>query len=38
MWKTPIIPIQRAREALVQALIYAGILEVTVDGIRCTEK
>ena len=36
--KEPIIPIERASEQTVQALISAGILEVTEDGIRCKEE
>lgn len=36
--KTPIIPIERASESLINALINAGILEVTEDGIKCKEK
>lgn len=36
--KTPIIPINRASEEVIKALIYAGILEVTEDGIKCKEK
>lgn len=33
----PIIPIERAPEGLVCALIDAGILIVTEDGIKCKE-
>lgn len=36
--KTPIIEIPRASENLVKALIYAGILEVTDEGIKVAEK
>ena len=36
--KQPIIPIHRADEKLVQALVNAGILEVTEDGIKVNEK
>lgn len=35
--KTPIIPIERASENLIKALIDAGILEVTEDGLKCKE-
>lgn len=34
----PIIPIPRASEKLVEALIKAGILVVTADGMKCAEK
>lgn len=34
----PIIPIERASEELIKALINAGILEVTEDGLKCAEK
>ena len=34
----PIIPIERASEAVIKALIDAEILEVTEDGIKCKEK
>lgn len=37
MFKTPIIPIERAPESLVNALIDAGILIVTEDGLKCVE-
>lgn len=36
--KTPIIEIPRASENTIKALINAGILEVTDDGIKVTEK
>lgn len=36
--KQPIIPIPRASEELVEALIEAGILIVTADGVKCAEK
>ena len=35
--KTPIIPIPRASESTIQALVNAGILEVTEDGIKVTD-
>lgn len=35
--KKPIIDIPRASEDTVQALINAGILEVTEDGVRVKE-
>ena len=35
--KTPIIPIPRASERTIKALINAGILEVTEDGIKVTD-
>ena len=35
--KTPIIEIPRARESTIQALVNAGILEVTDNGIKVTE-
>lgn len=35
--KEPIIPIPRASEELINALIEAGILEVTENGLRCAE-
>lgn len=35
--KQPIIPINRASEALVNALIDAGILEVTEEGLKVKE-
>ncbi len=35
---TPIIPIERASEQLINALIAAGVLEVTEDGLRVNEK
>ena len=33
----PIIPIERAPRELVQALIDAGILVVTEEGLKCAE-
>lgn len=36
--KQPIIPIPRASEELVEALIKAGILIVTENGVKCAEK
>ena len=33
----PIIPIDRAPESWINALIDAGILIVTEDGIKCAE-
>lgn len=36
--KQPIIPIPRASEKLVKALIDAGILIVTNNGVKCAEK
>lgn len=36
--KQPIIPIPRASEKLVEALIKAGILIVTEEGVKCAEK
>lgn len=33
----PIIPIKRASKELTVALINAGILEVTEDGLKCKE-
>lgn len=36
--KEPIIPIERSSEALILALINAGVLEVTEDGLRVNEK
>lgn len=36
--KTPIIPIERASEELISALIAADVLEVTADGLKCKEK
>lgn len=33
----PIIPIKRASESLIKALIAAGVLLVTEDGIKCRE-
>ena len=36
--KTPIIPIERASENLIECLIKAGILIVTEDGLKCAEK
>lgn len=35
--KTPIIPIPRASESIIQALVNAGILEVAEDGIKVTD-
>lgn len=35
--KTPIIPIPRASESTIQALVNAGILEISEDGIKVTE-
>ena len=35
--KTPIIEIPRASESTIQALVNAGILEVTENGIKITE-
>lgn len=37
LMKTPIIPIPRASESTIQALINAGILEISEDGIKVTE-
>ena len=37
MLKTPIVPIERAPESLVDALIDAGVLLVTEDGLKCVE-
>ena len=36
--KTPIIPIERASENMIEYLIKAGILIVTEDGVKCAEK
>lgn len=36
--KTPIIEIPRASESTINALINAGILEVTENGIKVEEK
>ena len=36
--KTPIIPIERASEKLIENLVKAGILIVTEDGVKCAEK
>ena len=36
--KAPIIEIPRASEKMIQALINAGILEVTDEGIKVAEK
>ena len=36
--KTPIIPIERASEELAKALIASGILVITENGIKTTEK
>ncbi len=33
----PIIPIERASEERIQALINAGVLEETEDGLKCKE-
>lgn len=33
----PIIPIERASKELIQALIDAGVLIVTEDGLKCAE-
>lgn len=33
----PIIPIPRASEDVINALVAVGILEVTEEGIRCAE-
>lgn len=33
----PIIPIGRASEDLIHALIAAGVLEVTAGGLKCKE-
>lgn len=35
--KTQIIPIPRASESIIQALVNAGILEISEDGIKVTE-
>lgn len=35
--KTPIISIERASEDTINALIAAGILIVTDDGLKCVE-
>lgn len=35
--KTPIIPIERASEKLIECLIKAGILIVTEDGVKCAK-
>lgn len=35
--KIPIIPIPRASEGTIQALINAGILEVSESGIKVTD-
>ena len=35
--QTPIIPIKRAPERLIQALIESGILVVTEDGLKVKE-
>lgn len=34
----PIIPIPRASEKLVKALIDAGVLIITDNGVKCAEK
>jgi hypothetical protein len=36
--KEPIVPIQRASEGTILALIKAGILEITETGIHVKEK
>lgn len=36
--KKPIIPIRRANEGLVNALINAGILKVTEEGLKVKEQ
>ena len=36
--KQPIIPIERASEEIVKALIACGVLVVTEDGIKTAEK
>lgn len=36
--KQPIIPIPRASESLIEALVKAGILIVTADGVKCAEE
>lgn len=36
--KTPIVEIPRASESTIKALINAGILEITDEGIKVTEK
>ena len=36
--KEPIVPIQRASEGTIMALVKAGILEITEAGIRVKEK
>ena len=38
MLKQPIIPIKRASESTIMALIKMGILEITDSGIRVKEK
>lgn len=35
--KKHIIPIERASESTINALIAAGVLVVTVDGLKCAE-
>lgn len=35
--KQPIIPIQRASEALIESLINAGVLYVSADGLHVNE-
>lgn len=35
--KTPIIPIERASEETIKALIEIGVLEVTENGLKCKE-
>lgn len=36
--KEPIVPIQRASEGTILALVKAGILEITEAGIKVKEK
>lgn len=36
--KQPIIPIPHASEELIEALVKAGILIVTENGVKCAEK
>lgn len=35
--KKQIIPIERASESIINALIEAGVLVVTDDGLKCAE-
>lgn len=35
--KKQIIPIERASESIINALIEAGVLVVTEDGLKCAE-